>query len=64
MKAEYDLHKLLRLHKIVKELGMEEHDIINVRANENRGLTFISLFFVVTSTKKQKFLYLQHLIGL
>ena len=28
--AEYDLHKLLRLHKIVKGLGMEEHDIINV----------------------------------
>jgi hypothetical protein len=28
--AEYDFHKLLRLHKIVKGLGMEEHDIINV----------------------------------
>ena len=28
--AEYDLHKLLRLHKIVKGLGMEEHDIISV----------------------------------
>ncbi|MFY9795972.1 MAG: hypothetical protein WAJ93_09805, partial [Candidatus Nitrosopolaris sp.] len=28
--AEYDLHKLLRLHKIVKDLGMEEHDVINV----------------------------------
>ena len=28
--AEYDLHKLLRLHKIVKHLGMEEHDINNV----------------------------------
>jgi transposase len=28
--AEYDLHKLLRLHKIVKGLGMEEHDVINV----------------------------------
>ena len=28
--TEYDLHKLLKLHKIVKELGMEEHDIIKV----------------------------------
>jgi hypothetical protein len=28
--AKYDLHSLLRLHKIVKDLGMEEHDIINV----------------------------------
>jgi hypothetical protein len=28
--AKYDLHNLLRLHKIVKDLGMEEHDIINV----------------------------------
>ncbi|MFZ0510226.1 MAG: hypothetical protein WAM14_01355 [Candidatus Nitrosopolaris sp.] len=28
--GQYDLHKLLRLHKIVKGLGMEEHDIINV----------------------------------
>ncbi|MFZ0224504.1 MAG: hypothetical protein WAM42_22715, partial [Candidatus Nitrosopolaris sp.] len=28
--AKYDLHGLLRLHKIVKDLGMEEHDIINV----------------------------------
>jgi transposase len=28
--AEYDLPKLLRLHKIVKDLGMEERDVINV----------------------------------
>jgi hypothetical protein len=28
--AEYDFHRLLRLHKIVKGLGMEEHDVINV----------------------------------
>jgi transposase len=28
--ARYDLRGLLRLHKIVKDLGMEEHDIINV----------------------------------
>ena len=28
--AEYDLHKLLRLHKIVKGLGMEEQEIRNV----------------------------------
>ena len=28
--AEYDLHKLLRLHKIVKGLEMKEHDINNV----------------------------------
>ena len=25
--VEYDLHKLLRLHKIVKRLEMKEHDI-------------------------------------
>jgi transposase len=30
--AEYDLHKLLRLHKIVKGLEMKEHDIHNVLA--------------------------------
>ncbi|MGC1930735.1 MAG: hypothetical protein WA667_17330 [Candidatus Nitrosopolaris sp.] len=28
--AKYDLYSLLRLHKIVKNLGMEEHDIIKV----------------------------------
>ncbi|MGA8082734.1 MAG: hypothetical protein WB988_12810 [Candidatus Nitrosopolaris sp.] len=28
--AKYDLHSLLRLYKIVKDLGMEEHEIINV----------------------------------
>src|SRR5215831_8557261 len=28
--AKYDLHDLLRLHKIVKEHGMEKQDIINV----------------------------------
>ena len=28
--AKYDLHDLLRLHKIVKDLGMEKQDIINV----------------------------------
>ncbi|MFZ0512791.1 MAG: hypothetical protein WAM14_14380, partial [Candidatus Nitrosopolaris sp.] len=28
--AKYDLHSLLRLHKIVKDLGMAEHDIKNV----------------------------------
>jgi len=28
--AEYDLHKLLRLHKIVRGLEMKEHDINNV----------------------------------
>jgi hypothetical protein len=28
--VEYDLHKLLKLHKIVKGLGMKEHDINNV----------------------------------
>jgi transposase len=28
--GQYDLPRLLRLHKIVKDLGMEEHDVINV----------------------------------
>ena len=28
--ARYDLHGLLRLHKIVKDLGMEENDVIKV----------------------------------
>lgn len=28
--AKYDLYSLLRLNKIVKDLGMEEHDIHNV----------------------------------
>jgi hypothetical protein len=28
--AKYDLHELLRLHKIFKDLGMKEHDIRNV----------------------------------
>jgi hypothetical protein len=28
--AKYDLLSLVRLHKIVKDLGMEEHEIINV----------------------------------
>ncbi|MGA9150130.1 MAG: hypothetical protein WBZ36_06110, partial [Candidatus Nitrosopolaris sp.] len=28
--AEYDLHGLLRLHRIFKDLGMEEHNIHNV----------------------------------
>ncbi|MGB6529501.1 MAG: hypothetical protein WBF33_15440 [Candidatus Nitrosopolaris sp.] len=28
--AKYDLHDLLKLHKIVKDLGMEKQDIINV----------------------------------
>ncbi|MFZ0513543.1 MAG: hypothetical protein WAM14_18195 [Candidatus Nitrosopolaris sp.] len=28
--AKYDLHDLLRLHKVVKNLGMEERDIIKV----------------------------------
>jgi hypothetical protein len=28
--AKYDLHDLLRLHKIVKDLRMEKQDIINV----------------------------------
>ena len=28
--AKYDVHDLLRLHKIVKDLGMEKQDIINV----------------------------------
>src|SRR5215469_8829904 len=27
--AKYDLHDLLRLHRIVKALGMEKHDIIS-----------------------------------
>jgi hypothetical protein len=36
--AEYDLPRLLRLYKIVKDLGMEEHDVINVLelANNNQ----------------------------
>jgi hypothetical protein len=28
--GQYDLPRFLRLHKIVKDLGMEEHDVINV----------------------------------
>jgi hypothetical protein len=28
--AKYDLHDLLRLHRIVKDLGMEKQDVINV----------------------------------
>ena len=28
--AKYDLHSLLRLHKIVKDLGMGERDIKNM----------------------------------
>jgi hypothetical protein len=28
--AKYDIHDLLRLHKMVKDLGMEKQDIINV----------------------------------
>ena len=28
--GKYDLHDLLRLHKIIKRLGMEEQDIIKV----------------------------------
>ena len=28
--AKYDLHDLLRLHRIAKDLGMEKQDIINV----------------------------------
>jgi peptidoglycan hydrolase CwlO-like protein len=28
--VKYDLYSLLRLHKIVKDLGMNEHDIRNV----------------------------------
>jgi chromosome segregation ATPase len=36
--AKYDLHTLLRLHKIVKDLGMGEQQIINVLdlANHNQ----------------------------
>jgi hypothetical protein len=35
--AKYDIHTLLRLHKIVKDLGMGEQEIINVLklANNN-----------------------------
>jgi hypothetical protein len=28
--AKYDVHALLRLHRIVKDLGMDKEDIINV----------------------------------
>ncbi|MFZ0221517.1 MAG: hypothetical protein WAM42_07465 [Candidatus Nitrosopolaris sp.] len=28
--AKYDVHDLLRLHKIVKDIGLEKQDIINV----------------------------------
>ena len=28
--AKHDLHDLLRLHRIVKDLGMEKQDVINV----------------------------------
>jgi hypothetical protein len=28
--AKYDVHDLLRLHKMVKDMGMEKQDIINV----------------------------------
>jgi mRNA-degrading endonuclease YafQ of YafQ-DinJ toxin-antitoxin module len=28
--AKYDLHELLRLHRIIKRLGMEEQDIVKV----------------------------------
>jgi len=28
--GQYDLPRFWRLHKIVKDLGMEEHDVINV----------------------------------
>jgi hypothetical protein len=28
--AKYDVHDLLRLHKVIKDLGMEKQDIINV----------------------------------
>ncbi|MGB8935653.1 MAG: hypothetical protein WCC17_11170 [Candidatus Nitrosopolaris sp.] len=28
--VKYDLHDLLRLHRIGKGLGIEKHDIINV----------------------------------
>ena len=28
--GQYDLPRFLRLHKIVKDLGMEERDVINV----------------------------------
>ena len=28
--AKYDVHAILRLHRIVKDLGMDKEDIINV----------------------------------
>ena len=40
--AEYDLHGLLRLHRIFKDLGMEEHDIHNVlEAAKNNQLQYL-----------------------
>jgi hypothetical protein len=49
--AKYDLHDLLRLHRIVKDLGMDKEDIINV------------LEFVKTRTLQWKAVYLRYQIN-
>jgi transposase len=40
--AKYDLHTLLRLHKIVKDLGMGEQEIINtLKLANNNEITYL-----------------------
>jgi predicted nuclease with TOPRIM domain len=68
--GKYDLHDLLRLHKIVKDLGMEKQDIINalelVRQNQLQTLQsrVENLRYQTNVLETQKRKYMDHIFNL
>ena len=68
--AKYDLHDLLRLHRIVKGLGMEKQDIINVldfvKYNQLRTLQWKAAYlgYQIDMLKTEKMKAMNHIFKL
>jgi transposase len=68
--AKYDLHDVLRLHRIVKDLGMEKQDIINalelVKQNQLQTLEskVQNLRYQINLLEAQKRKYMDHIFNL
>ena len=68
--AKYDIHDLLRLHKIAKDLGMEKQDIINVlefvKHNQLRTLQWKAAYlrYQINMLEREKTEAMNHLFKL
>jgi len=68
--AKYDLHDLLRLHRIVKDLRMEKQDIINVlefvKYNQSRTLQWKAAYlrYQINKLEEEKTEAMEHLFKL